>query len=82
MEMSRDNDKKGKNLLIRKSHVTMTKKDACISNEMQLQNLSLPLIQKNMSLPSANIILSRSHMAYNTIASLEKLTCTDYMDFG
>ena len=45
--MSRDNDRqsdKGKNLRIWKCHVTMTKKDAYISIEMQLQNHSLTFI--------------------------------------
>ena len=74
--------KKGKNLLIWKNHVTMTKKDAYISIEMQLQNHSLTFIHKNKSLLSATSILSRSPMAYNTTASLDKLTCTDYVDFG
>ena len=60
----------------------MTKKYAQISNEMQLQNHSLTLIHKNTSLPSATSILSRSPMAYNTTASLDKVTCTDYVDFG
>ena len=34
------------------------------------------------SLLSATSILSRSPMAYNTTASLDKITCTDYVDFG
>ena len=34
------------------------------------------------SLLSATTILSRSPMAYNTTASLDKLTFTDYVDFG
>ena len=34
------------------------------------------------SLLSATSILSRSPMAYNTNAFLDKLTCTDYVDFG
>ena len=37
MEMSRDNAQKGENLLIWKSHVTMSKTDAYLSNEMQLK---------------------------------------------
>ena len=49
---------------------------------MQLQNHSLTFFYKNKSLPSAASILSRSPMAYNTTASLDKLTCTDYVDFG
>ena len=57
-------------------------KHAYISNEMQLQNHSLTFIHKKKSLPPATSILSRSPMAYNTTASLDKLTCTDYVDFG
>ena len=72
--------KTGKNLI--NCHVTMTKKDAYISNEMQLRNHFLAFIHKNKSLPSATSILPRSPMAYNTTASLDKLTCTDYVDFG
>ena len=60
----------------------MTKKDAYRSNEMQLQNHSLIFIHKNKSPLPATIILSRSPSAYNTTVSLDKLTCTDYVDFG
>ena len=74
--------KKGKNLLMWKCHVTRTKKDAYINNEMQLQNHSLTFIHKNKSLLSATSILSRSPMAYSTTASLDKLTCTNYMEFA
>ena len=42
--MTRVNDDKGKNLLIWKCHVKMTKKDEYISNEKQLQNHSLTFI--------------------------------------
>ena len=49
---------------------------------MQLQSHSLAFFHKNKSLLSATSILSRSPMAYNTTASLDKLTCTDYGDFG
>ena len=73
--------KKGKNLLIWNSLVTMTKKDTYISNEKQLQKHSLTFIHKNKSL-SATSIVSPSHMAYNTTNSLDKLNCTDYVDFG
>ena len=83
MEMSRDNDPtKGKNVFIWKSHVTMTKKHAYISHEMQLQNHSLTFFHRNKSLLSATSILSRSPMAHNTTAPLDRLTCTDYVDFG
>ena len=67
---------------LKKYHATMTESDAYISNKMQLQNHSLTFIHKNESLPSATSIPSRSPMVYNTIASLEKLTRTDSMDFG
>ena len=49
---------------------------------MQLQNHSLTSIHKNKSLLSATSFLSCSPMAYNTTASLDKLTCTNYVDFG
>ena len=59
----------------------MTKTHEYISNEMQLKNPSLTSFHKNESLLSAASILSLSPMAYNTTASLDKLTCTDYVDF-
>ena len=71
---------KGRNLLIWKSQVTRTKNDAYISYDMQLQNQCLTCIHKNKSLLSATSILSRSPMAYNTTASLDKQTCTKYVD--
>ena len=74
--------KKGENLLIWKSHITMTKRDAYISNKKQLINPSLTFFHQNKSFLSATSILSRSPMANNTTASLDKLTCTDYVDFG
>ena len=73
---------KGKTLFRWKSHVTLTRKVAYISNEMQFQSHSLLFIHKNKSLLSATSLLSCSPMAYNTTASLDKLTCTDYVDFG
>ena len=59
----------------------MTKKDAYISNEMQVPNHTLTFIHKKKSLLSTSGILSRPPMAYNSTASLDKLTCTDYVDF-
>ena len=64
----------------KKYNVTMTKKEAFISNTLQLQNL-LEFIFKNKSI-SATSILCRSSAADNTTASLDKLTCTEYADFG
>ena len=60
----------------------MSKTDAYISYEMQLQNRSLTFFHKNKSIISATSILSCSPMVYNTTASLDKLTYTDYLDFG
>ena len=60
----------------------MAKKDAYMSKNLQLQNHSSTFILKSKSLLSATSILSRSPMAYNTVASLDKLPCTDYVDFG
>ena len=60
----------------------MTKKDAYISNERQLQNQSLTFFHKNKSLLSATSVLSRSSRAYNTTASLDKLACTSNVDIG
>ena len=74
--------KRRKNLFIWKSHVTKTRKEAYKSNKMLLQNHSLTFLHKNKSFLSATSILSRSPIAYNTTASLEKLTCTDYVDIG
>ena len=73
---------KGKNLLIWKCHLTIAKKVAHKSNELQLLNHSLSFNVRNCSLLSATSFLSRSPMAYNSTASLDKLTCTNYVDFG
>ena len=48
------------------------------SSQISVQ-LSFSIIN---SLLSATSILSRSNMAYSTIKTLEKLTCTNYVDFG
>ena len=74
-------NEKGKNIPIWKCHVTLTKKDAYISNELQLQNHSLISLHKKKSLLRATSILVSSTMAYNTTASMDKLTCSDYADF-
>ena len=82
--MSLDNDQKREeeeSPYIEKSR-DKHQKNAYISNEMQLQNLSLTFIQKNKSLFPATSIPSHSPTAYNITASLDKLTSTDYVDFG
>ena len=40
------------------------------------------LLSKINSLLSTTSLLSRSPMAYNTTETLDKLTCTNYVDFG
>ena len=82
MEMSRENDQKTKNQHLWKNHMTMTKKDAYISNKLQLQNLSLTFIHKSKSLLSATSILSCLSMAYNTPDSLDRLTCIDAVEYA
>ena len=49
---------------------------------MPLQNHSSTFIHKNESIPSATSILFRSAITHNTTASLENLTCINYVDFG
>ena len=74
-------NKKRNKFHIWNSHVTMTIRDAYISNEKQLQNHSLTFFYINNSLLLATSFLSWSPLAYNTTASSNKLTCTDYVDF-
>ena len=73
--------KKVKNLPLWTSHVTITERDAYISNEVQLKIILYFSFTKKTLLSATNI-LSRSPMGYNTTASLNKLTCTNYVDFG
>ena len=70
--------KKGKNILIWKYHVTLARTKAVTYSSQIIVQLSFSKIN---SLLSATSILSRSPMAYNTTASLDKLTCTDNVDF-
>ena len=74
--------KNGKNRLIWKCHVTIAKKVAYKSNELQLLNPSLSFIVRNNSILSATNILCRSPMAYNTTETLDIQVCTNYVDFG
>ena len=71
--------KKGKRFRILKYHVTIVRTKAVFCSSHIIVQLSFSKIN---SLPSATSILSRSPMAYNTTASLDKLVCTDYVDFG
>ena len=71
--------KKGKNILIWKYHVTLARRKAATYSSQITVQLSFSKINSRFL---ATSILSRSPMAYNTTASLDKLTCTDYVDFG
>ena len=77
--MTRDSDQKRKNLLIKKYHVTLARTKPVNYSSQNIVQLSLSNIN---SFPSTTSILSRSPMAYNTTDSLDKLACTDYVDFG
>ena len=79
MEKSRDNDQKRKYFFIRKYHVTLTRTKAVTYISQIIVQLSFFKIK---SLLSATSILSRSPMAYNTTETLNKLACTDSVDFG
>ena len=79
LEMSRDNVRKRKYFLIEKYHVTMARTKAVTYISQIMVQLSFLKIN---SLLSATSVLSRSPMAYNTTETLNKLACTDYVDFG
>ena len=74
--------KKRKNLVVWECHLTVIKKEAFKSNGLQLLNHSLSFFLKNCSLLSATCVLSPSSIVYNTTASLDDLTWTDYVNFG
>ena len=71
--------KKGKNILIWKYHVTLARTKAVTYSSQIIVQLSFSKINSHFS---ASSILSRSPMAYNTTETLDKLACTDYVDFG
>ena len=79
MERLRDNDQKRKYFLMRKYHVTLPRTKAVTYSSQIIVQLAF---SKFNSLLSATSILSRSPMAYNLTETLEKLACTDYVDFS
>ena len=79
MAMSRDNEQKRKNFLLRKNHVTLVRTKAVTFISQIIVQLSFLKVN---SLLSATSILSRSAMAYISTETLDKLACTDYVDFG
>ena len=82
MDMSRDKELKGDESPFMEKSRGNDQKNAYLNYKVQLQNHSLTFFQKNKALLSATSILSRLSMADNTTASLNKLTCTGYVDFG
>ena len=72
-------NRKEKNILIWKYHVTLARTKAVSYSSQIIVQLSFSKIN---SLLSATSILSRSPMAYNITKTLDKLACTDYLDFG
>ena len=77
-DLSRDDDQ------VRKLYVAITKKEAYVSQSFQHRSHSLTYFLKSISLLSATSVLSQQPnvMTYNTTASLDKLTSTDFMHFG
>ena len=71
--------KNGKRILIWKYHVTLTRTKVVTYSSQIIVQLSFSKIN---SLPSATSILTCSPMAYNTTETLDKMACTDYVDFG
>ena len=82
MGKSRDNDQKSKESPYKETSRDNDQKHEDKCNEMQLQNHSSTFFHKNKSILSATSVLPRSPMVYNTTASSEKPTCTNYVDFG
>ena len=73
MEMSRNTDQKRKESPYMEMSRDNDQKTAYISKEMQLHNHFVTFVHKNKSPLSATSILSRSPIAHNTTASLDKL---------
>ena len=80
--MSCDKDQERKESPFMEKLRDNVQKHAYISKKIQLQSHSVTFIQNNKSLLSATSVLFRSPMAYNFTATLDNLTCTDYVDFG
>ena len=80
-EMSRDNaEKRIESPNMEKSRDNDQKK--CVYKYRNAaQNHSLTFFHKNKTLLSPTSTLSRSPMAHNTLAALDKLICIDYVGF-
>ena len=73
--------KKGKNLLKWNCYLTVIKKMRIQVTKSSSKNIVQLSFSKINSRFSATSILSRSPMAYNTTETVNKLACTDYVDF-
>ena len=82
MEMSLDNAQNRKESPLLEKSLDNDQKRCKYKKRNAAQKHSLTFFHKNKSLLAATSILSRSPMAYNTTASLDKLTRTNYVDFG
>ena len=82
MEMSGDNAQKRKESPYMDKSRNNDQKNCVCKLRNAAKNHSLIFFRKNKPLVSATTILSCSPVAYNTTASLGKLTCTDYVHFG
>ena len=71
--------KKGKYILLWRYRVRLARTKAVTYSSQIIVQLSF---SKFNSLLSATSILSRSPMAYNTISFMDKLACTDSVNFG
>ena len=71
--------KKGKNIFIWKYHVKLARTKAVTYSSQIIVQIPFSKINSRFS---ATSILSCSPMAYNTTESLDKLACTDYVNFG
>ena len=82
MEMSRDNVQKRRESPYMEKSRDNDQKRCVYKYGYAAQNHSSAFFNKNKSLLSATSIPSRSPMAYETTFSLDKLNCTDNVDFG
>ena len=71
--------KTGKNLLLRKYHVTLARTEAVTFSSQIIVQFSFSKITSRLS---ATSIPSSSPKAYNTTSTLDKLASTDYVDFS
>ena len=82
MDMTRDNDRKRKDYPYMERSRDNDQRRCVNIKRIAAANFFFNFhTQKKLLLPAISI-LSRLPMAYNLTASLDDLTCTDYVDFG